>query len=198
MEFVRKPLRRAERHQLQAATIVLRLERRRRLSADVAGIRIGYESLGAATSRNEAMATSVLARFLGHEQDHRTGIPRGIAGIPDLAHLPFAADLQRYFLDVARSDVGQRHDRHLAARLRPNILGDPLHALHGVGLKHMGEIVHQSRRRRDLDTLWKKEERRSPQHGNQLCRRRKTHQQYVQDLLSLDFMVREEVYLADE
>jgi hypothetical protein len=194
VEFVRKTLGRPQSHQLQTGTVVLRLERGRRLSADVAGVPIRYESFGAATSRDEAMTPSVLARFLGHEQNHCAGVPRRIAGIPDLSNLPLAADLQRDFLDVASADVGERDDRHLA----PYILGNALHALHGVGLEDVCEIVYQSRRRRDLNTLWKKEERCRPQHGKQSCRGRKTQQQCVQDLLSLDFMVREEVYLADD
>jgi hypothetical protein len=64
-----------------------------------------------------------------------------------------AADLERYFLDVARSDVGQRHDRHLATGLGPHIFGDALHSLHSVGLKNVREIVYQSRWRGNLDTL---------------------------------------------
>ena len=99
------------------------------------------------------MASPVFARFLRHEQDHRPGIPGRIARIPDLAQLPLAADLERYFLDVARSDVGQRDDCHLARRLRPHILGDALHALNGVRLENVREIVYQSRWRGNLDTL---------------------------------------------
>jgi hypothetical protein len=198
MELVRKPLRRPQGHQLQPATIVLRPERGRRLSADVTGSCIGYESFRAATRRDEAMTSAVLARFLRHQQDHRAGVPRRIARIPEFAHLPLATDLQCNFLDVACTDVGKRDDRHLARRLRPHIFGDALHPLHRVGLENVGEIIYQSRWWRDLDTLWEKEERCRPQHGKQLCRRWKTQQQYVQDLLSLDFMVREEVYLADD
>jgi hypothetical protein len=53
------------------------------------------------------------------------------------------------------------------------------------------EIIHQSRWRRNLDRLKKKEKPGCLENGVDLRRRGKTQQRYVQDLLSLDFMVRE-------
>jgi hypothetical protein len=60
------------------------------------------------------------------------------------------------------------------------------------------EVVHQTSRLWNLDGLEQKEERGCLEDGENLGRGGKTQQRYVQDLLSLDFMVREWVYLADE
>jgi hypothetical protein len=153
VELVRKPLRRAKGDELQTTTIVLRPEGGGRFPADITRVCIRDEAFCATTGSDEAMTAAVLARFLGHEQNHRSGISRRITGVPDLSQLPLAANLERYFLDIARADVRQRHDRYLAARLGAHISGDAFHALHRIGLKDVSEIVDQSRWRRELDTL---------------------------------------------
>ena len=79
-----------------------------------------------------------------------------------------------------------------------HILRDALHTLNRIGLKHVREIVHQPGRRRDLDALEKKREPGCSQDGNESRRRRKTDQNRSKYLLSLDFMVWQVVYLADD
>ena len=99
------------------------------------------------------MAASVLARLFRHEKDHRAGVARRIARVADLANFPFSPDLQRYFLHIASTDIGERDNRDLAARLRSHILGDPLHTLHRIRRQHVRKIVHQARWGRDLNSL---------------------------------------------
>ncbi|MDP9280443.1 MAG: hypothetical protein M3P00_13580, partial [Gemmatimonadota bacterium] len=82
-------------------------------------------------------------------------------------------------------------------RLRPHVLRDALNALHGVGLDYVRKVVNQPGWGRYLDAL-KEEERGRAQNGNQSRCRWKTHQHRGKDLLSLDFMVWQEVYLADD
>jgi hypothetical protein len=60
------------------------------------------------------------------------------------------------------------------------------------------EIVHQPGGRRDRDALEKEGEPGCSQDGHQSRRRRKTDQNRSKYLLSLDFMVWQEVYLADD
>jgi hypothetical protein len=198
VELLCEPLRRSESYELQSCAIVPLHEGRRCFAADVARVGIGDESFRATTRGYEAMSASVLARLLGNEKDHRACVAGGIAGIPYLADLPLPSDLERNFLNVARADVSERDDRHLAARFRAHILGDALHALDCIGLKHVREIVHQPGRRRDLDALEKKREPGCSQDGNESRRRRKPDQNRSKYLLSLDFMVWQEVYLADD
>jgi hypothetical protein len=77
-------------------------------------------------------------------------------------------------------------------------LRDLLHALGRVGLNYVREIVDQTGRCRNLDALLYEEDRGGTKDGEQIRRRGKSQQKCVQDLLSLDFTVREEVYLADD
>ena len=99
------------------------------------------------------MPATILARFLGNHKNDCAGVASRIARIPDLADFPLAADLHRDFLDISRADVRERDDRHLSARFRPHIRGDPLHPLHRVGLQDVSKIIHQPRRGRDLNAL---------------------------------------------
>jgi len=96
---------------------------------------------------------SAAARPPGNEKDHGARVAGGIAGIPDLPNFPLPSDLKRNLLNIARTDVRERDDRHLATRFRAHVVGDALHALNRIGLKHVREIVHQPGRRRDRDAL---------------------------------------------
>ena len=198
VELLREPLGGSQCHQLEPRAVVPLHESRRRFAADIASVRIRDESFGPAARRDEAMSASVLARFLGNEKDHRPRVACGIAGIPYLADLPLASDLERGHLDVESTDVRKRDDRDLAPGFRANILSDSLHSLDGVGLEYVREIVYQPGRGRYLDALWKEEEPGGPQNGEQRRRRWKPDQNRSKYLLSLDFMVWQEVYLADD
>jgi hypothetical protein len=70
--------------------------------------------------------------------------------------------------------------------------------LDGVGLEYVREIVYQPGRGRDLDALRKEEEPGCSQNGKNSRRRWKPDQNRSKYLLSLDFMVWQEVYLADD
>jgi hypothetical protein len=137
------------------------------------------------------MPAPILAGLFRNKEDYGTCVSRRIAGIPDFSDLPLAADLERHFLYVARSDIRKRDNRHLSTRLRANVFSDALHSLRRVWLDDVREIIHQSRWRRNLDRLKKKEKPGCLENGEDFRRRGKTQQRYVQDLLSLDFMVRE-------
>jgi len=198
VELLRESLGGSQSHQLEARTIVPLHEGGSGFTADVACIRISDESFRATARRDEAMSTSVLAGLLRNEKDHRTGVAGGIAGIADLADFPLPSNQERGFLHVARADVGKRNDRYLAPRFRAHILRDALHSLRRVGRNHVREIVHQPDRRRDLEALRKEEEPGCSQNGENSRRRWKPDQNRSKYLLSLDFMVWLEVYLADD
>src|SRR6266404_3582827 len=198
VELLRESLSGSQRHELEPRTIVLLHEGRRGFTADVACIRIRDESFRATARRDEAMSASIPARLLGDEKDHCAGVAGGIAGIPDLADLPLPSDQERGLLHVARADVGKRDDRHLPPRFRAHILRDALHSLSGVGRNHVREVIHQPDRRRDLEALRKEEEPGCSQNGENGRRRWKPDQNRSKYLLSLDFMVWLEVYLADD
>ena len=198
VELLCKPLRSSESYELQPCAVVLLNEGRRRFATGVTSVRINDKSLGSATRRDPTMSASVLARLLGNEKDHHSGVSRGIPGSPDLADLPVASDLRRDLLHIARTDVGKRDDRYLARGFRSHIFRDALHALNCIGLKHVRKIVHQPSGRRDRDALEKEGEPGGSQYGNESCRRTKTDQNRSKYLLSLDFMVWQEVYLADD
>src|ERR1700674_2022472 len=62
----------------------------------------------------------------------------------------------------------------------------------------MREVIDQPDRRRDLDALWKEKEPGCSQNGENSRRRWKPDQNRSKYLLSLAFMVWQEVYLADD
>jgi hypothetical protein len=99
------------------------------------------------------MPASVLAGFLGDEEDHSSGVPRGIPGLSNLSDFPLASDLRGDLLHIARADVGERDDCDLTRRFRAHILSDALHPLNRVGRKHVREIIHEPGGSRDLDAL---------------------------------------------
>src|SRR5882762_9430378 len=198
VELLRESFGGSQRHELEPRTIVLLHEGRRGFTADVACIRIRDESFRPTTRRDEAMSTSVPARLLGDEKDHCAGVAGGVAGIADLADLPLPSNQERGFLHVARADVGKRNNRQLAPRFRAHILRDALHSLSGVWRNHMREVIDQPDRRRDLEALRKEEEPGCSQNGENGRRRWEPDQNRSKYLLSLDFMVWLEVYLADD
>ena len=85
----------------------------------------------------------------------------------------------------------------LAPRLRSHILGDALNALGRGRLDYVRKVVYEPHGGRYLQALEEKERGRA-QNGNQFCRRGEANQNRGKDLLSLDFMVWQEVYLADD
>ena len=153
VELLRESLGGSKSYELEPRAVVLLHESGSRLAAHVAGHRVGDKAFRPTPERDEAMSASVLAGLLGNEKDHCPRVPRGVAGIPGLTDLPLPSDLERDFLHIARANIGERDDRYLARRFRPHILRDALHALNGVGLKYVREIVDQPGRGRDLDAL---------------------------------------------
>jgi hypothetical protein len=101
-----------------------------------------------------------------------------------------APDLERDFLHVARADIRERDYRKLAPGFRADVRRDSLHPLRRIRSDDVREIVHQSGWGGYLDCLRNKQKRDGLRTRQQSCRRWKTQQQCVQDLISLDFMAR--------
>jgi hypothetical protein len=144
------------------------------------------------------MSASVLARLLGNEKDHNSGVSLRVTWRSDLADLPVSSDLRRDLLHIARTYVREGDDRYLTGGFRAHIFRDALHTLNRIGLKHVCEIVHQPRGRRNRDALEQEGEPGRAQDGYEGRRRTKPDQNRSKYLLSLDFMVWQEVYLADD
>ena len=153
VEFLLELLCHPQRHELETRAVVLLHERWRRFATSISSGSIEDESLCSATRRDPTMSASVLARLLGNEKDHDSGVSRRIPGLSDFADLPVPSDLGRDLLHIARADVGKRDDRYLTRGFLAHIVGDALHALNRIGLKNVREIVHQPGGRRDRDAL---------------------------------------------
>jgi hypothetical protein len=172
-------------------------ERRRCFPASGARSRIGDVAFRTVPYGDEAMPATVLARLLGNEEDDGSGVPRWVAGFAGLAYLPLASDLGCHLLDIAPTEIRKRDNRDFALRFRPDVFRNALDALNCLGLDYVRKVIYQPGRGRDLETL-KQEDRSRAQNGDQHRRRWKPHQHRGKDLLSLDFMVWQEVYLADD
>jgi hypothetical protein len=69
--------------------------------------------------------------------------------------------------------------------------------LRRVRIDDVRKIIHQAHGRRYLNRL-QKEQPGGMQRGDESRHRQKSHEQCVQNAFSLDFMVRDNVYLADD
>ena len=88
--------------------------------------------------------------LLRDDQDHHARVPRAVADLGEVADLPLAADAERDFARLAPAEVRERDDGDLALRLVPDVLRDALDPRGRGRREHVGEVVDEPARWRDL------------------------------------------------
>jgi hypothetical protein len=147
IEFGRESLRDSQRHQLDRVAVVPLPEKRDRLILYFTSRCVGDKSFGAVARLDGDVPGSVATRLARNDENQRGPITRWISWFPSAAHLPGAADLQRHVAHVSALQIGKGDDSDVAARFRPNVLGDSLKASDVVGRDHIREIIHEPDRR---------------------------------------------------
>jgi hypothetical protein len=159
-ELAGEALRNAQCDELERAAVIGLAQKRKRLVLHRAGSCVGDEAFGALSRRNRDVSAPIGARLLRHEEDDHSGVARAIARIPLLAHSPLTPDLKRNVILVASSEIPERDDSDLAARLRSDVFDDALNALDRRRWNDSGEVGHKSLRSRDRNLLRQRERQR--------------------------------------
>jgi hypothetical protein len=159
VELVGEALRKPQRHQLDAISVISVLEVRKRFVADGAGRRVGDEPFRTEPDFGADMPLPVLARFLGHHEHDDAAVPRRIAGLAVCPDLPLPADVQSDFFDWPPAEIGECDNDDLAAGLGAYIGNDPVDRARLPFGDHMREVVDVPHGLRNLQPLESENER---------------------------------------